>query len=109
MRRDRSGLAFQLKWLGRLGGNVVTYQRKRCRPQEDLVPGSDLLEPRRDAHRIYDDERLTRGRIAGDPLTGVRADPRAQADAELHLELDVQGLKLLAHRLSCTNRAERIV
>jgi hypothetical protein len=67
------------------------------------------LEPLREIDGVAGDERLAGGRIAGDDLAGVDADPHLESDAVLSLELGVELAEPIPHLVGGADGTQRIV
>jgi hypothetical protein len=92
-----------------LGYDRVAHEAERHRPDEGFLGTRDLLESGGEVDSVASDERLTRGEVASNDLTGLDPDPDADRLTTVAYELLVQRLDGLVQLESCRDCSDRVV
>ena len=108
-RLDRLRLAVQIQRRHPLDLDRIAQQLAGERPDQDLARPRRLLQPSGDVDRIPRRERRARPEIAGHHLTRVHADPHADPNAALLLQLVVQAFQRPPHLERGPDRPQRVV
>ena len=106
---DGLGLALQLERRELLNLDRVTHELMGVLPDQDLVGGGSLLEPRGDVDRIADHEPVARHGAPRHQLARVHPGAVREPHAPALLELPIQVLETLLHIRRGANGSQRVV